>query len=253
MAALEASRVVTGMHPTDAARVGGMLTSVDQVTLAIEALVAGVAPARGARPLSGIREAYTLLSGDYEMQGRYMPENVGLANVNSSTMAGIVANAMNKALVTRFQQYPRWWERLVAVEDFSSLQQVRWITLGGVGDLPTVYEGQAYTELTWDDNTEVSSWSKKGGYLGITLEAIDRDDTRSVQRAPAALAQAAWLTLGNAIAAIFTTNAVLADGVALFHGTHGNLGSTALSFASWSATRTLMRKASELFQSTLPA
>jgi len=246
VAALESSRVVTGMHPTDTARVSGMLTSVDQATLAIDALVAGVAPARGVRPLSGIREAYTLLSGDYEMQGRFMPENVGLANVNSSTMAGIVANAMNKALIGRFQQYPRWWEKIVTTEDFTTLQQVRWITLGGVGELPTVSEGQAYTELTWDDNAEVSSWAKKGGYLGITLEAIDRDDTRSVQRAPAALAQAAWLTLSKAIAGIFTTNAVLADGLALFHNTHGNLGSTALSFSAWSATRTLMRKASEL-------
>ena len=66
-------------------------------------------------------------------------------------------------------------------------------------------EGAAYTELTWDDQTESASFVKKGGYLGITIEAIDKDDTRRLQAAPRALAQAAWLTLSKAVSNIFTT------------------------------------------------
>ncbi|MCB0232531.1 MAG: hypothetical protein KDH90_25985, partial [Anaerolineae bacterium] len=143
-----------------------------------DALLSGGRPADGVRPLSGIREAYVLLSGDYDMRGMFMPDNVGLANVNSTTMAGMVANALNKRVVNLFQEYPRWWERIVTRENFNTLQQVKWITLGGVGELPTVSEGAAYTEMTWDDQTETASWVKKGGYLGLTLEAIDKDDTR---------------------------------------------------------------------------
>ena len=67
---------------------------------------------------------------------------MGLAAVDSSTMAGMVANAMNKVVVNEFQQYPRWWEPIVTIEDFANLQTVRWITLGGVGELPTVAEGR---------------------------------------------------------------------------------------------------------------
>jgi hypothetical protein len=130
--------------------------------------------------------------------------------------------------------------------DFATLQDVRWITLGGVGELPTVPEGGAYTELTWDDQTETAAFVKKGGYVGITMETIDKDDTGRVRSAPRALAQAAWLTLSKAIANIFTTNANLADGVALFHATHNNLGSSALSWASYVATRTAMMKQTEL-------
>ena len=121
-------------------------------------------------------------------------------------MASLVANALNKRLVNEFIQYPQWWAPLVSEEDFTSLQAVRWITLGGVGELPTVAEGAAYTELTWDDSYETASFVKKGGYLGLTLEAIDKDDTGRLRAAPRALAQAAWLTLAKAISAIFTDN-----------------------------------------------
>jgi hypothetical protein len=147
-------------------------------------------------------------------------------------------------------EYPRWWERIVNMQDFSTLQAVKWITLGGVGELPTVAEGAAYTELTWDDLAESSTFVKKGGYLGLTLEAIDKDDTRKLQAAPRALAQAAWLTLSKAISAIFTDNTgtgpTISDSTALFTTGHGNLGTTALSIAEWAAVRTLMRKQTEL-------
>ncbi len=106
--------------------------------------------------------------------------------------------------MNEFMQYPRWWEPICLSEDFDSLQAVKWVTLGGVGELPTVAEGAAYTELTWDDMTETASFVKKGGYLGLTLEAIDKDDTRRLSAAPRSLAQAAWLTLSKAISYIFT-------------------------------------------------
>jgi len=246
VARLKEDRVVTGVHPS----ISGMVTGLDQVAGALEALIEGQRPGKGVQPLTGIREAYVKLSGDYEMNGLFLPENVGLANVDSSTMAGLVANALNKMVVNRFQTYPRWWESFVTAEDFTSLQQVKWITLGGVGELPTVEEGAAYTELTWDDQTESSDWIKKGGYLGLTLEAIDKDDTRRLQQAPRALAQSAWLTLSKAVSSIFTASAgvgpTMSDGVALFHVDHANLGTTALSYAAWEATRTAMRKQTEL-------
>ncbi len=230
-----------------------MQTSLDRISLAAEALFAGERPGDGVQPLTGIRELYLLLSGDYEVTGVFQPERVMFANVNSSTMAGLVANALNKRVVNLFQQYPQWWLPIVAEEDFGNLQDVRWITLGGVGELPTVAEGAAYTELTWDDQTETDAFVKKGGYLGLTLEAIDKDDTRRVTAAPRALAQGAWLTLSKAVSAIFTGSSdvgpTMSDSIALFNASHSNLGSTALSFAAWEATRTAMRKQAELHSS----
>lgn len=247
----EAERTVTGLGspPRDSAMRMGR-NSLEQVDAALEALLAGVTPPDGVRPLTGIRELYHLLSGDYEMTGRFHPDRVYLANVTSSTMAALVANRLNKVVVNTFQQYPKWWIPIVTEMDFATLQDARWITLGGIGELPTVSEGAAYTELTWDDNTETAAFVKKGGYLGITIEAIDKDDTRKLRMAPMALAQAAWLTLSKSLSTIFTANAgvgpTLADAIALFNGSHSNLGSTALSHTAWVATRTAMRKQTEL-------
>jgi hypothetical protein len=155
-----------------------------------------------------------------------------------------------KRVVNEFQQYPMWWTPVVSIEDFSNLQTVRWITLGGIGELPTVSEGAAYTELTWDDVTETAAFVKKGGYLGITLESIDKDDTGRMRAAPRALAQAAWLTLSKALSSIFTANSgagpAMSDSIALFHASHANLGTTALSVSSYAASRTAMRKQTEL-------
>jgi len=250
LATLKEDQVVKGNGVAADTGVHGMFTGLDRITEALEALIEGKRP-KNARPLSGIREAYTLLSGDYEMRGMFVPENVGLSAVSTTTMAGIVANALNKVVVNQFMQYPRYWEPLVTIKNFSTLQQVRWITLGGVGELPTVSEGAAYTEMTWDDQTETDDWKKKGGYLGITLEAIDRDDVGRIQQAGPAIAQAAYMTLGKAFAAIFTTASgtgpTMSDGNVLFDSSnHSNLGTSALTPASWRATKVAMMKQTEL-------
>jgi hypothetical protein len=227
------------------------LNGMDRLTLAAETLIAGTRPAQGVAPLTGIRELYLALSGDYEMTGGFFPERVQFANVDTSTMAGLVANVLNKTVINRFQEYPQWWAPIVSIEDFNTLQDTKWITLGGVGELPTVTEGAAYTEMTWDDQTETNAFVKKGGYLGITLEAIDKDDTRRLAAAPRALAQAAWLTLGKAVSNIFTTASgtgpTMSDSNVLFDAAnHSNLLTTAFSYTAWKAVTVAMMKQTEL-------
>jgi hypothetical protein len=181
------------------------------------------------------------------MMGRFNPDRVYLAAVTSATMSNICANALNKVVVNAFNQYPRWWGNTATEVDFSSLHDAKWISLGDVGELPTVSEGAQYTELTWDDFAESDSFVKKGGYLGITIEAIDKDDTSRVMAVPRKLAQAAWLTLGKAIAAIHTDNsgygATMSDSNYLYDDSnHSNLGSSALTWANLVATRVAMMK-----------
>jgi hypothetical protein len=181
------------------------------------------------------------------LTGRFHPERVYLAAVTSATMANICANALNKVVVNAFSQYPKWWGNTATEVDFSSLHDARWISLGDVGELPTVTEGAAYTELTWDDFKESDAFVKKGGYLGITLEAIDKDDTSRVMAAPRKLAQAAWLTLGKAIAAVHTDNSAygqtMSDSNYLYdNSNHANQGSNALTWSGWVTTRIAMMK-----------
>jgi hypothetical protein len=251
LAELSAQNVIQiGAAAPRSSQISNMRTSLDSIGLALEALLSGTRPPDGVMPLTGVRELYHLLSGDYEMSGMFNAERLQLANVNSSTMANMVANVLNKRLAQEFQTYPMWWAPIVNEEDFQSLQAIQWTLLGGIGELPTVAEGATYTELTWDDSKETGTFYKKGGYLGLTLEAIDKDETGRLRGAPRALAQAAWLTLSKSISSIFTqasgAGPNLTDGTALFHSTRGNAGTTALSITAWNAARTAMRKFAEL-------
>ena len=240
--------VVHGLKPFGGS-VSGVLDSMDKFRLAFQGLLNGGKPAEGVRPLSGIREAYMLLTGDFEMTGMFQRQNVGLANINTSTMADLMVEYMNKRIIRMFQEYDRFWEPLCQIEDFNNLHDIHWIVVGGIGELDVVKEGAAYTERSWTADTQTAGWVKRGNYLGLTLEAIDKDDTRRLQQAPRALAQAAWYSVGLDFTRIFTSNSgvgpAMRDTKALFHADHGNLGSTALSLASWQATRLAMAKQKE--------
>ncbi len=190
LAALQEDRVVSleGGAPRGAscnARVSGMRSSLDQLSSALDALLAGRRPA-DAQPLSGIRELYHLLSGDYEMTGLFHAERVSLANVNSTTMAGLVANALNKRVVNEFQQYPQWWTPVV---QRGGLQH----PAGGEVDHPGRRRRAAHrgrrrrlhrADLGRPDRDGQPS-SRRAATWGITLEAIDKDDTGRLRAAHA--------------------------------------------------------------------
>ena len=261
-AELTAQQAIRGLGAIASVR-----TPLDRITLAFERLMGvggepgawnrgDTAAHREAPRLSGIREMYDLLTGDWERHGRYRPERALLANATATTMAEVVRNVLNKALVQAYEARPRWWEPVAYQEDFPTLNDARWITLGGFTDLDTVTEGNAYTEKTWDDYAETSAFVKKGNYLGLTLEMIDRDDVGAVRAIPRKLGHAAWRTLSAAVSALFTggggVGPTLSDGEALFDAAaHGNLGSSALEATAWHATVTAMYRQSE-FHSSKP-
>ncbi|MER3457886.1 MAG: hypothetical protein C4309_03935 [Chloroflexota bacterium] len=242
-------------RPDHRPSVRGMLTSLDQVQIAFERLMGLPVPSEylDIPRLSGIRELYHLVTGDREHHGMFRPENALLANATSSTMAELVRNVLNKRLMEEWTRLGQagytWWQRIVHEEDFSTLQQVSWIMVGGFGDLPTVAEGGSYTELAWDDKRETADWTKRGGYIGLTLEMIDRDDTARVRAIPRLLATVAVRTLSGTIAGLFTQNGgvgpTLSDGLALFHTSHGNLRTAALSSAEWDNVIQAMFKQAE--------
>ena len=226
----------------------GGLGGLDRLTLAFEKLMGLPVPQQVER-LSGIREMYDILTGDWERRGIFQPERVRFANATTTTMSHIVANVLNKVLVNSFEMRPQWWKPIATEMDFPTMQDPKWITIGGFPDLDTVAEGGSYTEKAWGDMNETAAFVKKGNYLGITLEMIDRDDVAAVRQVPRRLGLAAARTLASSIAGLFTTNANLHDGSALFVAGHANLGTTALSADAWDAVVQAMFKQPELTSS----
>jgi hypothetical protein len=236
-------------------QVGEVVNETDRLQAVMEQLC-GLRPSseslQGIKPVSGIRELYLMLSGDFEFRGAFDPERVALANVTTSTMTSLVKNAFNKVILDYFNTVDRWWDRIVGTDQFGSMQDLTLITLGGFGDLPTVSEGAAYAELAWSDSEEVVSFVKKGGYVGVTLEMMDKDETRAFRAIPRKLAIAGYRTLSGMISNLWTANSGVGaywpssqSTYRLFDATYGNLGTTALSASAWDAVIQAMYKMTE--------
>ena len=240
-----------------------MWNSVDRITLAYEKLM-GLPVSQDVARLTGIRELYMLLTGDRELTGRYNSELAMLANAgydgagnnaDTTTMAEITRNVMNKALIAQVDllaEY-RWWERIAYIEDFNSLQQVSWVRVGGIGDLPTVAEKGEYSQLAWDDARVAADWVKKGGYLPLSLEMIDRDDVAAWRAVPRQLATAAEVTLSATVSALFTDNngvgpSITSEGntAYAFSSTWGNLITQPLDYTNWGMAIETMYQLSQL-------
>jgi hypothetical protein len=235
-------------------RVNGMTTSADQLEAAVdnlfgvehEARLANIKPAR----LTGIRELYLMLTGDYDLHGGYYGERIQLATTADFT--GLVKNALNKVVSKSWDDIGAagydWWKDIVSVEHFTSLNDITGILIGTVGALPTVAESGEYTELAVGDSPETASFIKYGGYIPMSLELIDRDDARKLTAYAKELGKAAQRKLSALVAGIFTSNTAvgptMADTGALFNATavttaggHANLLTTAIGtdYTAWNA------------------
>jgi hypothetical protein len=236
-------------------RISAMFNTDDQIQAAVEDLFElertnGLTGLRTAK-LSGIKELYMMLTGDREMHGGFDAERIQLATTLDFT--GLVANVMNKLVINQWGMLGRagydWWQKIATVEHFNTINQITGTLVGTVGALPVVAEGAVYTPFTIGDSPETANFVKYGGYIPLTLELIDRDDTRKLKVYPRELASAGLRRISSLVSAIFTANAgigpVMADGGNLFNavavnvaGGHANLTVAALTGATWETVST---------------
>lgn len=204
------------------------------------------APTPG-RNMRRVDELYIALTGDTMFRGIFDENRLQFAGANTSTMANAAVNAMNKVMVEQMSYLDawRWYEWITDVTpNDGSLHPMKWITIGGISNLPAVSEGASYTELTVDDAAESDSFTKVGGYVGITRELIKNSDIVKLQAIPRALANAAVRTRSAAVSALFTDASGVGptleqDSKALFHTDHANLLTTAIGTdtTAWRAAR----------------
>jgi hypothetical protein len=256
----EVSALTGSLSVQGPARISGVFSSEDQVRCAFNDLF-GLAREKGfenlkVAHLQGIREAYLMLTGDYDFRGGYDPVRAMLGGTTSD-FTGLVKNALNKIIVASFETMGKagynWWQKIVRVEHFNSLNSITGTLVGTIASLPSIAEQAEYTELAVGDNPETASFTKYGGYIPLTLEAIDRDETRKLRQYAIELGNAAMRNISEQIAYIFTQNSAagpaMADGGNLFNNTavtsvggHANLLTTALgtTYVAWNVVALAM-------------
>jgi len=205
------------------------------------------------------RECYIDITGDRGCTGLLQNCDTALlreaagANfreaISASTFADILGDSITRRMIADYNNLEaykdwRWLVDIVPIRDFRVNERTR---LGGYGNLPAVAENGAYAALTSPgDEKETYSISKRGGVETLSLETLANDDVGLIRRIPLNMANAAARTLFEFVHDFVVTNPTLGDSVTLFHASRGNLGSTALSAASFSAARLAIKQRTEL-------
>lgn len=236
-------QLVRGIRPI--VTEGMMTTPEDRVQSALNWLFGAKDEPTPAPTMRSVRDLYQVITGDHNWHGVFNPEWSQLAAASTTTLAGMVVNAFNKVVQMHYDNMAtyRWYERIVDVAPHDgSTHDVQLIMVDGLANLPTVAEGGAYTEANVGDSKESLAFTKRGHYVGITLETIRRSDIQRIQAIPRAMVQASIRTRSATIANLFTMNGGVGptladDSTALFHNNHGNVATTAFSTAAWAAAR----------------
>jgi hypothetical protein len=196
--------------------------------------------------IQSFRECYVRMTGDQNVTGRKRDCNQ-LVMRESLSDAGnldvVLGDAINRSMVADYRDIGRYdiWRQLVNVVPLFNFRTNHRTRFGGYGDLNTVAKGEAYPALVSPSDEEVTyTPAKRGGTESISLEDIRNDDVGVIREVPKKLSKVAKRTLAKFVLDFIRTSPVIYDGVALFHATHGNLGSAALSAAAVAAGRTAM-------------
>lgn len=194
------------------------------------------------------KECYIQLTGDNRISGRTRDAARLTEALDSTSFASTLGDSITRRMVAEYNSATDLdiWKLLatvVPVNDFRKQERTRF---GGYGDLPVVAEKGAYTALgSPADEAAEYAVGKRGGTETITLEMIKNDDVGAIQRIPTRLARASKRTLTKFVLDFIRANSVIYDTKALFHVDHKNLGTAALSAASYAAARLAMVKQTE--------
>lgn len=197
------------------------------------------------RQALSFKEAYVDLTGDAKVSGRI--ENFTEA-LTSTSFSNVLGDAITRRLVKEYNNKTQLdaWRKFASIVPVSDFREQKRVRMGGYGDLAAVSEAAAYAAVTspTDDVAKYSA-SKRGGLEKITLEMIKNDDVGAIRQIPVKLARAAKRTLSKFAFNLIVSNPTLGDSKTLFHSDHSNLGSDALSAASFTARRLAMMKQKE--------
>lgn len=196
------------------------------------------------RDVHSIKECYIEVTGDRRCTGAV--DRVRLTeSIGTDTFADVLGNSITRRMQQSYREAVRYqaWREVVTVAPVNDFRTQERTEMGGFGDFPVVAERAPYLDLTDpSDDKATYTVAKRGGKIGISFEAIKNDDVSAIRRIPVNLGLAAQRQLYGFVFNIFVANAVTFDGVALYHASHNNLFTTALSGPQYAAHRLAMMK-----------
>jgi phage head maturation protease len=154
----------------------------------------------------------------------------------------LLADVGNKTLRDGFTEAPQTFDpfvRRTTAPDFKDLKRLAFGAFPGLLPKP---EGAPYLGATMTEGREVYKVETFGRSIAFTREAQVNDDLSAFSTILPRMGTAAKRKESDNVYSIFTTNAPMADTVALFHATHANLGAGVIGLTGIGAAFTAIRK-----------
>lgn len=140
----------------------------------------------------------------------------------------ILAAVAGKRLRQAYAGTPRTfqtWARGITATDFKPMYPTQ---IGNFPALKPVMEGAEFSYGSIAEGRESYQLATYGRIVPLTRQAIVNDDLRAFDRALGSAGQRAADLESAIVYNVLIANAALADGVALFHADHGNVGTAAV-------------------------
>lgn len=150
-----------------------------------------------------------------------------LALQSTTDFPNILENVITKTLRAGYTAAARTFTPFSRQATLPDFKQVSRAQIGGAPDLKRVLEGAEYEYGSIGDGAEKYAVQKYGRIVHITWETIINDDLDALTRIPQAFGASAAELESDIVYAILSGNPNMADGTALFHANHGNLGTAA--------------------------
>ena len=168
---------------------------------------------------------------------------------STSDFPEILAAVTNKTLRQAYEAYPLFCRQVLAT-DFKAMHRVQ---LGEAPQLLKVGESGEFKRGTLGESKESYRIETYGRVVAITRQVLINDDLDAFTRIPAMYGNSIAQLESDVVWDIVTSNPAMADGTALFHGTHKNLASSgaALGVDSVGLARAAMRKQTGLDKKTV--
>jgi hypothetical protein len=152
-------------------------------------------------------------------------EVVGRA-LMSSDMPVILGGTANLSLMMGYEAAGETWAEWCATAPISNFLTHKSARASEGEDLDEIPDGGEYEYEERTEAFESYQIATYGKIFAITRQAIINDDIGALTAIPFSHGEAAARKVGDVVYAVLTANSAMGDGVALFHSTHNNLGTS---------------------------
>lgn len=200
---------------------------------------------RSVPSFEGIAQAYVQFTGDTEI--RWYRDGATKEDWDSSSFTNALANTLYRRIIQDYREVdfgldlicPNRQPHRMPLKDFRSNEIDR---VGYLADLPLVDPEVAdWPEIAQPSDEKATLQAVQfGGIVSVTRKTILNDDIGLVVKVASRLARSAHRTLARRLFNFCNNNPAIYDALALYHATHANVGTTAISATEFDVIRTAM-------------